>query len=94
MTRAEAWNACKAGLEGRQVSVVADQLPDGVGRVVYGSREAGGFIELEIPAGYDPFELAGRISARLEGKQWDGQAYLAGVEREQKARERAERQAA
>ena len=63
-------------------------------RVVYGSREAGGFIEIEIPAGYDPFELAGRISARLEGKQWDGQAYLAGVEREQKARERAERQAA
>lgn len=86
MTRADAWNACKAGLEGREVSVVVYQRPDGTGRVVYGSREAGGFVELEVPAGYDEFELAGRISARLEGKQWDGQAYLAGVEREQKAR--------
>ena len=94
MTRAEAWNACKAGLEGRELSIVAYQRKDGAGRVVIGSRAAGEFIEVEIPAGYDEFELAGRIGARLEGKEWDGAAYRAGLEREQKARERAERKAA
>lgn len=87
MTRAEAWNACKAGLEGRELSIVAYQRKDGAGRVVIGSRAAGEFIEVEIPAGYDEFELIGRISARLAGSQWDGPAYLAAVERN--ARERA-----
>lgn len=94
MTRAEAWNACKAGLEGRGLSIVSYQRPDGTGRLVIGCRKAGEFLELEFPAGYDEFELAGRIGARLEGKQWDGAAYLAGVEREHKARDRAERMAA
>lgn len=93
MNRAEAWLACKAGLQDAPLSIVAYQRPDGLGRVVIGSREAG-YLEVEIPAGYDEFELAGRISARIEGKQWDGAAYLAGVEREHKARERAERKAA
>ena len=63
------------------------QRKDGAGRVVIGSRAAGEFIEVEIPAGYDEFELIGRISARLAGSQWDGPAYLAAVERN--ARERA-----
>lgn len=94
MTRAEAWNACRAGLEGKSLCIVAYQRADGAGRLVIGCRAAGEFLEMEFPPGYDEFELAGRISARLEGKQWDGAAYLAGVEREHKARERAERKAA
>lgn len=94
MTRAEAWNACRAGLEGKSLCIVAYQRADGAGRLVIGCRAAGEFLEMEFPPGYDEFELAGRIGARLEGKQWDGAAYRAGVEREHKARERAERKAA
>lgn len=63
MTRAEAWVKCRELLTGRQFAAVAYQRKDGEGRVVIGCREAGGYIEVAVPSGYDEFELIGRISS-------------------------------
>ena len=92
MTRAEAWTACRDALVGANFAAIAYQRADGEGRVVIGCRTAGQYLEMAFPAGYDEFELVGRISARLAGTQWDGAAYSAAVERHNKARERAKGQ--
>lgn len=94
MTRVEAWLKCREMLVDRQFAAVAYQRSDGEGRVVIGCRQAGEYLEVAIPAGYDEFELMGRMQARTSGQQWGGTGYRAALERERIARERAERKAA